>query len=501
LQTSVPEYELIISSQSLAKFEADPYADEEPAIFRYQGKEHAVRVRLRGSTARFFPKKSWRVDFGEGQRFEGRRKLNFIAEYQDSTMFTEKLAYDLLEALDVPSPRAKYARLRINGQYQGVFLDLERVDNRFLEAHAFLDENASIYRCGHTDCEMKLWRMPYQGPFLKKTNEEEKRDELPPLLQVINRAPEARLAQELEKVVELERYLRVMAMESLISNNITQDSKSYWILDRVTKKWLYVPWDMNNADARWWPSYELGMKPVVKHPLFIFSAIDEWVATMWERRKEGHEDYLPAFSNLNTRIAFNRELRLRAVRVTQRALDEVFNEDVMHPRIEAMYQLIAPHMAQDPYIDQAKFKAGRQFMKDYVTQRSAFVRDQLRALESRGLGLAISAFSPNGQWIELTNYGTEAATTEGLVLTTNLRRALTRNVPARTLAPRENVTFAAQQLGLVLPAEGELGLYNGVSVAGALDVIFYGTLTPPATFHARDAEDPHRWTTRSSDVN
>ncbi|HEX9575728.1 MAG TPA: hypothetical protein VF994_16655 [Myxococcales bacterium] len=62
------------------------------------------------------------------------------------------------------------------------------------------------------------------------------------------------------------------------------------------------------------------------------------------------------------------------------------------------------------------------------------------------------------------------------MLTTDLRRALTRNVPAVALGAGERVRFTAAQLGLTFATQGELGLFDGQSVAGAIDVHFYGKL-------------------------
>ena len=82
--------------------------------------------------------------------------MNLISEWRDQTMMVEKLGYDLLAAMGGVASRAKYVRLGINGVPQGVYLDLERVDNNFLVNHGFADQNGTIYRCGRKDCEMKL---------------------------------------------------------------------------------------------------------------------------------------------------------------------------------------------------------------------------------------------------------------------------------------------------------------------------------------------------------
>jgi spore coat protein H len=270
LQGELPSYEITIAPETLAEFERRPGLAAQAATFSFQGKSQPVGLRLRGSSARSFPKRSWRIEFPEGVKFDGRRKHNLIAEYQDSTLMVEKLGYDLLRALGVPAPHARYVRLTINGVYQGVYLDLERVDKNFLDRHGFDDDDASIYRCGARDCELKPWRMPYQTEWDKKTNENVGQEDIHALEDAICHTPEPGLVRTLEERMELERYLRALVADALISNYVIQDSRSYFIHDRVTGRWSYVPWDVNNSVATWWPTYGLTMEPIVDHPIFNF---------------------------------------------------------------------------------------------------------------------------------------------------------------------------------------------------------------------------------------
>ena len=132
-------------------------------------------------------------------KFDGRRKLNLVSEYRDSTMMVEKLGYDLLAAMGVPAPEAKYVRLVINGVYQGVYLDLERVDKNFLDNHGFADDDGTIYRCGRKNCEMKTWLAPYNKDWEKKSNELQDDVALHTFIDRINHTPEPLFESMLEK--------------------------------------------------------------------------------------------------------------------------------------------------------------------------------------------------------------------------------------------------------------------------------------------------------------
>lgn len=514
VQQSLQDYELILPPGVLEKFLADKNTPEQDAVFRCEGVSHPVKVRLRGASSRDFPKKSWNVSFEGDDKFEGRSSLNLVAEYSDASMLAEKLAYDVLAALRVPAPRTKYVRLSINGQYEGVFLDIEQVSKSFLRAHDFADRDATIYRAGWKDTELKLrsWKVPYQGDWVKKTNEKESNEALDDVLQVINRTPEPELPAALAQNLELEAYLRSMVMDVLMANNYVEDSESYFIHDEVKGRWVYVAWDLNNVDARWW--YEIPLvenpAPLYKHPLFPFTLTDGVVASRYESRKSIHPGYLPVFSNLGTRVVLNPELRARLVARLDKAMSELFTLEVLGAHIDELHALLAPHMAGDPYMDQAKFQAGRAWMRDFVRLRRAFILEELERYRSSRPGLVMEALDARAGWVELRNRGDSPMALGGMVLTTNLRRSipalLRPEIPTeppsetptygppqgvvlaeQTLAPGERVRFTASELGLTFTPDGEIGVFDGQSVVGMKDVLFYGKL--PAGKHYERAAD------------
>jgi spore coat protein H len=478
LQTSVPEYELIMDPQTLAKFYVDVQTPEQPATFVHDGHHQPVMVRLRGQGSRLWPKKSWHVKFPKGTHFDHRHVLNFLSEFREQSMMADKLGYDLLAAMHVPAPEASYALLKINGQFAGVFSEVEHVGGRFTKRHRFPDAEATIYRCPRNDCEMKTYRAPFQSNWIKKSNPGESDDVLHDMLDAINHTPEPDFAQMLEDRMELEIYLRDLASDALIEMNITEGSGSYMIYDRRLGHWVYVPWDLNNSDMRWQTWQSADAIPEVGHPVFNFTLTDPWVAREYQDnlKQDPGGQWTPVFSNLATRIAFHPELRERVLALIERGLDEVFRPDLLQPRFEAIQRMLAPYMAQDSYMQYDKWQQMPRYMRDYVTGRAAFLRSEIARWRSFKPGLVIEAFDPQQGWVELRNRGAAGVSTQGLVLTTNLRSALTRNVPAVSLGAGERVRFTAAQLGLTFAPQGELGLFDGQSVAGAIDVHFYGKL-------------------------
>jgi spore coat protein H len=486
VQTALPEYELLIPQEAMDKFAADPWTPDQDAVFVSGGQRYNVKVRLRGASARFFVKKSWNVSFEKSAPFQGRTSLNLVAEFADATLLAEKLSFDLLAAMRVPASKATFVRVTVNGVYQGPFLDIEQVNKAFLAAHDFSDDDASIYRCGWKDCEFKTVKVPYQGNWAKKTNEKEKDTALPEVLDIINHTPEPQFVSTLEKHLEVEGFLRSMVLDALMSNNYVEDSESYFINDRVTKRWVYVPWDLNNVDARWWYESTLDNRPLVNHPLFGFTLTDAWTQKMYDRRKNepSYPGYLPVFSNLGTRVVMNPELNARLTARLRKALDEVFTPEVMNPYIDALHALLDDSMKEDPFMDYAKFTAGKPFLRNFVAQRRTFILAELGRYSARKPTLVIEEFDPRAGTVVLGNRGTQPVSLEGKTLTTQLRVSLASLVtapvgvvlPALTLAPGETRSFTAAELGLTFPEKGEIGLFDGKSVVGVFDLMFYGPL-------------------------
>jgi spore coat protein H len=275
--------------------------------------------------------------------------------------------------------------------------------------------------------------------------------------------------------------------------NTVEDAKSYWIHDAVTDRWTYGPWDFNNTDAKYQVGNKAGKHADYDHPLFNFSLFDGWVEEEWLDREEDQPGrFKPIFSNLNTRIVNHPQLRARLLALYEKGIAELLEPAVLAPRIDAMHALLAPHMRGAPHVEQALFADSPRYLKEYSANRTLFLRNEIASWRARKPQLVIQAVNAQQGWVELRNLHTSAVSTTGLVLTTNLRTAKKKNLPAKTLVPGETVRFTAKQLGLKMTEDGELGLFNGKSVVGVLDLLFYGKL-PSGRYYERSQDAPNPW--------
>ncbi len=77
--------------------------------------------------------RNWRVVFG-AESLDGRSKLTFDGQANDSAKMNERSVFWLLDQVDVPTPRQRYVHVKIHGQQQesGLYEEVEKVDNDFL---------------------------------------------------------------------------------------------------------------------------------------------------------------------------------------------------------------------------------------------------------------------------------------------------------------------------------------------------------------------------------
>ena len=95
-----------------------------------------IGFRLRGNTSRFSQKKSFKVSFNtyeKGRKYYGVEKLNLNGEHNDPSIVRTKLSCDLAKKIGIISSRANHVKLFINGNYYGLYIIVEHIDEEFVK--------------------------------------------------------------------------------------------------------------------------------------------------------------------------------------------------------------------------------------------------------------------------------------------------------------------------------------------------------------------------------
>ncbi|HKK38405.1 MAG TPA: CotH kinase family protein, partial [Cryomorphaceae bacterium] len=155
----IPKVHISIDADSLEDLylEENWYSDHEyPASFVFETSSQideisVVGFRFRGNTSRDKIKKSFKVSFNtfvQGQKYFGLEKLNLNAEVNDPAMMRSRLCWELFNNLGVPAPRSNHVEVYVNGDYYGLYLNTEHIDEEFCELR-FGSQGGNLYKCSY----------------------------------------------------------------------------------------------------------------------------------------------------------------------------------------------------------------------------------------------------------------------------------------------------------------------------------------------------------------
>lgn len=246
---------------------------EHPATFVFTDSNGSdtltdVGIRLRGNTSRAAPKKSFKISFDtfeEGRAWHGLQKLNLNGEHNDPSIMRARLSWECLRDAGVPVSRSQHVRLFINGTDFGVYSNTEHIDGEWLEkrldhAHGnlwkctypanltFISNNPEAYKFTPSWSDQRVYEL--------KTNEDN--DDYAALAQfisVLNNTPIDELPCALERVFDVDAYLKVAAGEILMGHwdNYIGNQNNFYLYQRSTdNRLMYLPYDMDNTLGIQW---------------------------------------------------------------------------------------------------------------------------------------------------------------------------------------------------------------------------------------------------------
>jgi hypothetical protein len=195
-----------------------------------------AQVRLRGNPDYWSPedKLQLQVSFNEVNpkgRFLGLRKVLFDAATYNRHMLRDRLSLSIMRDMGITAPCANNARVDINGEYYGIFTNLERLDKEFLQRN-------------FEDPEGDLWK---RASWEITTNEETANDGRITLVKM------ADSLAEVEELIDLEQALRVYAAEAILpdSDGMWAGGLNYYFYDDPLRgEFVMLPWDLDNTFER-----------------------------------------------------------------------------------------------------------------------------------------------------------------------------------------------------------------------------------------------------------
>ncbi len=469
-------------------FNFETYEDppDIPATFSWNGTVlDSVGVRFKGNSSYwsyYGPKKSFKLDlnsFLSGQELAGLDKLSLNNCFLDPSYLREKCAYEVCAAAGLPTGRSNFAALYLNGQYWGLYLLVEQVDQEFIESRFGAGEAGNLWKGDpHGTLEFQgTDPAAYQDDYELKTNEEENDwSALVDFTAALGSTPTAALRDSLHNRVDISSALAMLAVDNLLVNldSYLGSGHNFYLYHRdLDSRMVFIPWDLNEA----WGVFNMGLG-------------------------------LTQLRQLNPHWLPGGQPRPLAARPWQLSeLDQVYlghlrrlmagpaQPDTLLARMEALHELVRPWALADTntMFTNAQFEAslesdlnapggpppGRLIpgLRSFITRRDSWLRQQIGSWSPIGQLVLNEVLADNGgtladeagdfdDWIEVLNAGPTPLHLAGLQLTDHWEGEADFSFPDLLLEPGERVLVWADEEpgeGLLhapfkLDADGE-GLY------------------------------------------
>lgn len=228
----LPTFELEVDSSVWSTLQTDFATEVEewrPAVFRFEGETfEGVTVRNRGNNSRCGDRMQFAIAFHHvdpDQRFKGLRRLDL--DHGSCRILYERIAMDFVrDRAGLAAPCANNARLLVNGEFYGIFANLEHPNRDFLERN-FAEADGNLYKSARE----------------KKTNEDD------PDTSDLDALEAAVTVGELDEVVDLEQAIRMWAAEAVLpaADNYWYFGRNYYVYGHPTRGFVYVPNDYDHA--------------------------------------------------------------------------------------------------------------------------------------------------------------------------------------------------------------------------------------------------------------
>lgn len=403
---AVPRIDILIHPDTLNWiYENEESDSEHRAVFVFTSGDthdtlHDIGFRLRGNTSRVSMKKSFKISFNtyiQGRKYKDVEKLNLNGEHNDPSVSRSLIYWYILREAGLPGARANHARLFINGNYFGLYANIEHIDEEWLKTY-YGDNDGNLYKClypadlnyrGEGQQVYKFHHGDYRVYELKTNEEKDDYSDLANFIKVLNKTPLKDLPCALEEVFNVQAYLKVAAIDVLTGNwdgYAFNKNNFYLYHDPATGRIDYIPYDVDNI---------LGI---------------DWFNINWATRNV----YNWANSNeqrpLFTRLMQVPEYKAQYSYYLKQLIEQVTSDPELSDYLSLLEERARPYVLSDPYYPldygfnistfndswrKATFAHVKNGIRPFIQQRNSSTLSQLSSNNEPPIITYISSGAPN----------------------------------------------------------------------------------------------------------
>ena len=239
--STLPVYSIELSAGARRRMLLEVHEEHtEQGIFRLNQESYPIEIRIRGASTRYAAKKSYRIRFIGECPFK--RKVTYLkAEPMDHTMQQEKLSCDLFRAVGAHCSEAAYVNVFVNGQFEGVYLDMEPVRSPF-KNNAGLDPKGTLIRANTFQQNYGFDKI---GDLRGDVGSLE---QLRRFIAKINQIPRGEFEQFVRGNTDWPRVMDYLALIVLTHRTEIEANDYFFYRAPVDGRWSFIPWDHNNGN-------------------------------------------------------------------------------------------------------------------------------------------------------------------------------------------------------------------------------------------------------------
>jgi hypothetical protein len=200
-------------------------------------------------------------EFVTGQTFHGLHRMTLNNSIEDPSFVAERLVYVAFRAAGVSAPRCNSARVFVNGELFGLYVDIETEDKTFV-SRWHDDATGNLYE------ELGYEFLPgnEDGFDLETNTAANDRSDLTAFFAAIAAADDATLDTDLDAVLDFDQFFRGQALEAILNQwdgyGYTQFGPNNFRIyhEPATGKFTYIPWGM-----------DMSLKPLGAEGIDVFS--------------------------------------------------------------------------------------------------------------------------------------------------------------------------------------------------------------------------------------
>lgn len=259
-EDALPTFELTLSEDCERALRGDPYeycAGDLTYLPDTTGGTPVtlsnVGIRLKGAASfrNLSRKAAFKVKLDEyagGQRLLGLRRLTFNNMVQDPTMLHERLGYRYYRAAGVPAPLCNHARIYVNGEYFGLYANVQTLDDEFAE-HLWDPAPGNLYDAPTGVYFLDLFPEYLDDFDLETNNDVADRSDLDALIEAVD-GPDGSFEADADRMLDWTEWLTAAATQAIIADwdgyfAARNNYKFYHELER--DRFLVFPWGIDQT--------------------------------------------------------------------------------------------------------------------------------------------------------------------------------------------------------------------------------------------------------------